>query len=827
MPNITITASANSTPPANTVVATCQLAGGQHVQQMMMTDGANVAVVDSASRILTAASIVNSPSVVVASGSLVVTNALSASISGGSVALLAGVNAIGSISVTNLAGSAAGSPLFVSVTNSPSVIVASGSMVVTNQVSASISNSPSVIVSSGSVIVTNQVSASISNSPSVVVSSGSLVVTNALSASISNTLTASAIQSTPTGIGNAWPVKITDGTDTVSVTAASLLQVAISAASVNIVDTAGNQYGISAASPLYITGGAAGGTSSNDRTIFAEGTTALTPAGGFYFETAASLTACQVGAQRMTAYRAVHANLRDASGNQLGITGSPLVVSTSTGGGTNIADRSVYAEGTTAFTPVGGFFSTNPIALTACQSGAARLTANRAVHSNFRDSNGNELGSGTGSPLFASVTNSPSVIVSSGSVVVTNSVSASISNSPSVIVSSGSVVVTNSVSASISNSPSVIVSSGSVVVINPISASISNTVTITGSGIDADKATFAEGTTTLNVVGGMFLDTTVSLTASQVGIARQTAQRAIHVNLRDNNGSQLGAGTASPLYSSITNLAGSAAGSPLFVSVTNSPSVIVSSGSVVVTNALSASISNSPSVIVSSGSVVVTNALSASISGGSVALLTGANAIGTVAVTNLAGSAAGSPLFTSVTNIVSASIGSGSVALLAGANVIGSASVIQSTPTGVANAWPVTLAQSGSVYGVSGSPLAVAQDVKNLWFAGSLIAASTVNLSASVSGCTRIVASAAGKAILVLAATYVTSNSQNIGWVASGAGAASVLVQSPMPFAQFGGMDANRHPGTLWEFPSGSNAILTTTSACIVAGNITYIQVAS
>jgi len=87
----------------------------------------------------------------------------------------------------------------------------------------SVNNSPSVIINSGSVVVTNGVSASISNSPSVVVSSGSIVVTNALSASISNTLTASAIQGVAACPAAAWPTRITDLTDTVAVTAASEL----------------------------------------------------------------------------------------------------------------------------------------------------------------------------------------------------------------------------------------------------------------------------------------------------------------------------------------------------------------------------------------------------------------------------------------------------------------------------------------------------------------------------------------------------------------------------------------------------------------------------
>src|SRR3990167_2995109 len=76
-----------------------------------------------------------------------------------------------------------------SIVNTASVIINSGSVTVTNQVSASISNVASVVVSSGSVVVTNPISASISNVASVIIASGSVVVTNGLSASISNNIT--------------------------------------------------------------------------------------------------------------------------------------------------------------------------------------------------------------------------------------------------------------------------------------------------------------------------------------------------------------------------------------------------------------------------------------------------------------------------------------------------------------------------------------------------------------------------------------------------------------------------------------------------------------
>ncbi len=799
--SVTITASANSTIPASTVFATCQL-GTVHYEAIMLADTSGCIIGVPATPL--SACIANSPSVVVSSGSVIVTNGLSASISNTLTA--------SAIQGTAACPAAAWPMRLTDLVDTVAVTAASELLV-------SVNNVASAIVSSGSVVVTNALSASISGG-SVALLTGANVIGSA-----------SVIQSTPTGIGNAWPMKITDGTDTVSVNSSSQLSVAVSSASVTIVDGSGNVYGVSAASPLYITGGAAGGTSSNDKATFAEGTTSLTPIGGVFLETTASLTASQMGMARLTASRALHVNLRDASGLQLGVSaGSPLYTSSS-----------------------------------------------------------------------AVITNSPSVIVSSGSVVVTNALSASISNVASVIVSSGSMVVTNGLSASISggsvalltganvigsasviqstgaaitspwavrlsdstdsaaitaasevlvnvnNSPSVVINSGSVVVTNGLSASLSNVSF-------ADKTTFSEGASPLVAIGGVYLETTASLTASQMSPVRLTASRAFHVNLRDASGLQLGV----------------SAGSPLFVAASS-----------VVTNQVSASISNVASVIVSSGSLVVTNALSASISGGSVALLTGANVIGSASVIQSTAAAYTSPwpvkqsdgtdslsitaasealVFVNnvasvivssgslvVTNALSASISGGSVALLTGANVIGSASAIQGTAAAITAPWPVkisdsvdsafvdsacrlaiTLTDATNAYGLPASPLAQAGQGQTMYWAGSQLTINQVNLSSSISGCTRIVASTAGAAIVVLNATFTTSSCQFIGWIASGAGAASALVQTAMPFGTNGGMDAKRSPDAyLWLFPSGSNAIITTTSACNVAGTINYITVAS
>jgi hypothetical protein len=213
---------------------------------------------------------------------------------------------------------------------------------------------------------------------------------------------------------------------------------------------------------------------------------------------------------------------------------------------------------------------------------------------------------------------------------------------------------------------------------------------------------------------------------------------------------------ASPLFTSITNLAGSAAGSPLFVVATNT------TGS-------------------AAGSPIFSS------------------------ITNLAGSAAGSPLFTRVGDGVD--------------------TVFVDTTCRLA----VALTDGVSAYGLPASPLSNTGEATKIWWGGSLLTLKQADVSASISGCTPIVASLNGFSTIIVAALYTTSSCQFIGWTACGNnGGASAVVQTRMPFGTNGGMDSNRLPhGYLWQFPSGSIAVMTTNSACVVAGTINYVQVAS
>lgn len=89
-------------------------------------------------------------------------------------------------------------------------------------------------------------------------------------------------------------------------------------------------------------------------------------------------------------------NLRDAAGTGITstLTGGRQALDVNIAGGSSsaaVADKTTYTYGTTLFQNFGGVFQDTSPALTAGQSGALRLTANRGVHSNLRTAAGVEL----------------------------------------------------------------------------------------------------------------------------------------------------------------------------------------------------------------------------------------------------------------------------------------------------------------------------------------------------------------------------------------------------------------------------------------------------
>lgn len=72
--------------------------------------------------------------------------------------------------------------------------------------------------------------------------------------------------------------------------------------------------------------------------------------------------------------------------------GIPVTGGGGGGGGTSAVDEAAFTAGTTAYTPVGGIYSTGSISLTSGQAGALRLTADRNAMVDLNEVNGTALG---------------------------------------------------------------------------------------------------------------------------------------------------------------------------------------------------------------------------------------------------------------------------------------------------------------------------------------------------------------------------------------------------------------------------------------------------
>ena len=163
--------------------------------------------------------------------------------------------------------------------------------------------------------------------------SGSLTVDGAVTAT----------QGTAAASSGGWPVKITDGTDTVGIKTVSTDK----CAKVAVLDSVLQQA---------------------DKSTFTEGTGKMTPAGGVYNDTiSADPTEDQAAALRITVKRGLHVNLRNVAGTEIGTAADPVEVGLRNAAGTELATQAApllvvpsYADQTRV---------TVSVAITASQTG--------------------------------------------------------------------------------------------------------------------------------------------------------------------------------------------------------------------------------------------------------------------------------------------------------------------------------------------------------------------------------------------------------------------------------------------------------------------------
>jgi len=147
------------------------------------------------------------------------------------------------------------------------------------------------------------------------------------------------------------------------------------------------------------TGGGGGATGQADDSIFTEGTTLFQPVGGEYNTSAGMVTPGSAAAAQITAHRGIHVNLRHSDGTELTtetVTGTVVIVPSGTQtvilvGAMGQADNSVFTEGTTTFSPIGGEYTTNVGTVNPGSAAAAQITQYRAVHVSNRNATGTEI----------------------------------------------------------------------------------------------------------------------------------------------------------------------------------------------------------------------------------------------------------------------------------------------------------------------------------------------------------------------------------------------------------------------------------------------------
>lgn len=155
---------------------------------------------------------------------------------------------------------------------------------------------------------------------------------------------------------------------------------------------------------VNVVAGSASGASKPDNSTFTEDTDAVAPLGALVDETTPrTIAEGKIAVARMSPQSILLTEIRDQSGDSAMDDANNAVrvniVAGAGSGGTAMTDEAAFTEATTSFTPIGGVFNdalaSDP---TAGQAAAARITSDRALHTNLRSASGTEIAT-AGAPL--------------------------------------------------------------------------------------------------------------------------------------------------------------------------------------------------------------------------------------------------------------------------------------------------------------------------------------------------------------------------------------------------------------------------------------------
>jgi uncharacterized cupin superfamily protein len=264
----------------------------------------------------------------------------------------------------------------------------------------------------------------------------------------------------------------------------------------------------------------------------------------------------------------------DGSGNVIASTSNNLNVQCAncSGSGASAADEASFTAGSSTFAPAGGFFQTTATnnALTTGQQGLWQMTANRAGFVNLRNAAGTEVGTST-TPVQVSLANTAAnaTAVKVDGSAVTQPVSGTVTSNAGTGTFTVAGGKTNNNAApgatnvgvfpAVANTSAPTYTDGNMVGLSTDTSGGLRVNCVTGCGggtggtAMADKAAFTTGTTQFTPTGGVFDDTPpTALSTGNAGAFRLTNNRAVHVNFRNQAGTEL-ATASNPLQVSLAN----------------------------------------------------------------------------------------------------------------------------------------------------------------------------------------------------------------------------------------------------------------------------------
>src|SRR6266568_4858987 len=250
--------------------------------------------------------------------------------------------------------------------------------------------------------------------------------------------------------------------------------------------------------------------------------------------------------------------LTDGTGTAITSTSNAIDVNIKSGGGSgfSIVDEAAWTAGTSSFVPTGGVYNDSATALTTGQQGAIRLTTNRAIHANLRDTSGNQL---LGSKTSA---NSIPVVIASdqaGPLPIAGMVASGASNANNPVKLGG---VYNSTQPTVTTGQIVdlqtsargaqIVSTG----IDTFNVTVNTAIATGANTIGAVTQASGPWTSNITQIGGSSLALGQAVMASSIPVVLSSNQSSLGVTLPANNTTMVG--VTSPGGTSTTAIAAAA-----------------------------------------------------------------------------------------------------------------------------------------------------------------------------------------------------------------------------------------------------------------------------